>query len=315
MLRTIRVVIGLGLLAHGLVHLTIYPGADAYGGGRLGWDGAVRFGADAAGLSAAGHLLILATVVLYAAAGLAMVVRPLLRFAGSLTGAASVVSLAAMWWMWPGLTPTPEHFWRGPVISVACLLLVPALMLAGQDGGAFARSRLAASGAATWGTTADERAASSPSQTYAPDATCTLWRGVDVEAPAATVYQWLGQLRLAPYSYDLLDNRGHRSPRRLDPTLPALAVGQPILSIFEVVEVEPDRLLTMASSNAPPTALTYRVTPTGPGTCRLVVRADAACRTHLGAVVLTFCDLIMMRRQLLTLARLAARDAPSLLAA
>lgn len=315
MLRTIRVAIGLGLLAHGLVHLTIYPGADAYGGGRLGWDGTVRFGADVAAASSAGHLLILATVVLYAAAGAAMVIPALLRFAGSLTGAASVVSLGAMWWMWPGLTPTPEHFWRGPVISGACLLVVPVLMLAGQDGAAFARSPLAGSAAATWGTTADERAASFASEVHAPDATCVLWRGVDVEAPAGTVFRWLGQLRLAPYSYDLLDNRGRRSPQHLDPSLPELAAGQPILSIFEVAEVEPGRSLTLVSANLPPTALTYQVTPTGAGTCRLVVRADAVCRTHLGAVVLTFCDLIMMRRQLLNLARLAARDVPAPIAA
>jgi hypothetical protein len=235
-----------------------------------------------------------------------MVIAPLLRFAGSLTGAASAGSLAAMWWMWPGLTPTPEHFWRGPVISAACLLMVPVLVLAGQDGARFAGSRLARSAAATWGTTADERADLYACDAYAPDATCVLWRGVDVDASAPAVYAWLGQLRLAPYSYDLLDNRGRRSPQQLDPSLPPLAAGEPILSIFEVAEVEPGRSLTMVSANLPPTALTYAITPTGPGTCRLVVKADAACRTHLGAVVLTFCDLIMMRRQLLNLARLAA---------
>jgi hypothetical protein len=36
-----------------------------------------------------------------------------------------------------------------------------------------------------------------------------------VAAPAQTVWAWVAQVRLAPYAYDWIDNRGRRSPRDL----------------------------------------------------------------------------------------------------
>jgi len=34
------------------------------------------------------------------------------------------------------------------------------------------------------------------------------WRGVGVEAPVEAVWPWVAQVRLAPYSYDWIDNLG-----------------------------------------------------------------------------------------------------------
>lgn len=73
-----------------------------------------------------------------------------------------------------------------------------------------------------WGTTAPERARPYPCDELVPSSDGALFRGVSVEAPAAVVFRWLCQLRAAPYSYDLLDNRGRRSPQELTPGLERL---------------------------------------------------------------------------------------------
>jgi hypothetical protein len=64
-----------------------------------------------------------------------------------------------------------------------------------------------------WGSTADERGASYPCEEFVPDADIAVFRAIDISAPVAVVFRWLCQLRVAPYSYDLLDNLGRRSPR------------------------------------------------------------------------------------------------------
>jgi hypothetical protein len=64
------------------------------------------------------------------------------------------------------------------------------------------------------------------------------------------VFGWLCQLKVAPYSYDWLDHRGRRSPRRLAPGAERLAPGaerlapgQPFL-VFDLVEFEQGQSLT-----------------------------------------------------------------------
>jgi hypothetical protein len=59
------------------------------------------------------------------------------------------------------------------------------------------------------------------------------------------VLRWLGQLRVAPYSYDLLDNRGRRSPRELTAGLDELAVGQRFMTIFTLAAFEPGKHITV----------------------------------------------------------------------
>jgi hypothetical protein len=73
------------------------------------------------------------------------------------------------------------------------------------------------SAAIEWGSTAAERAASYPCEEFVPGATLSVFRAIDVAAPVPVVFRWLCQLRIAPYSYDLLDNLGRRSPTELTP--------------------------------------------------------------------------------------------------
>ena len=171
-------------------------------------------------------------------------------------------------------------------------------------------------GARHWRSTAEERAADYPCAKYLTGPYRSYFRAVDVAAPPPIVFRWLCQLKVAPYSYDWLDNRGRRSPRRLTPGAEELAAGQH-LQIFELVEFEPDVQLTgvilpRAQRLFGPVAITYRVNPHGAAASRLVVRLDVAASSapaRLRRSVLALGDLVMMRKQLLTFKALAERDA------
>jgi hypothetical protein len=66
-----------------------------------------------------------------------------------------------------------------------------------------------------WGVTDSEILRSYPCDKSVVSPTLQAWRGVRVEAPAAAVWPWVAQVRLAPYSYDWIDNLGRRSPQQL----------------------------------------------------------------------------------------------------
>lgn len=155
----------------------------------------------------------------------------------------------------------------------------------------------------TWGSTADERAARFGCDEVLPAADHALFRAVTVAAPAPLMFRWLCQLRLAPYSYDLIDNLGRRSPQELTPGLDRLEVGQRFL-IFRLASFEPGSHLTL-EHHGPlfgDLGITYAVLP---GT-RLVMRL--ACnppRVPLAGPVLAAGDFVMARRQLLNFKRLA----------
>jgi hypothetical protein len=164
----------------------------------------------------------------------------------------------------------------------------------------------------TWGSTAEERALPLSCDDLLPDADDVCWRAVPVRASPATVFRWLCQIRVAPYSYDLVDNLGRRSPRTLTPGLDDLAVGQRFAFIFELVSFEKDRQITLRTTRAKgafgDVALTYAVLPDGDG-CRLLAKLRIAYPRgpygFLARRVLPAGDLVMMRKQLRTLAALA----------
>jgi hypothetical protein len=165
-----------------------------------------------------------------------------------------------------------------------------------------------------WGSTEVERAAPFPCDELMADPPLTLYRAVDVAAPAAVVFRWLCQLRVAPYSYDWIDNFGRRSPRRLTPGIDELAVGQVLMTIFQIAEFEPGRSITATSDSRVfgHMAVTYLVAPNGDDTSRLVVKLLCSRgRSVFGRLItgwLPLGDLIMMRKQLLNLKALAERN-------
>jgi hypothetical protein len=165
-----------------------------------------------------------------------------------------------------------------------------------------------------WGSTAEERAAEWPCDRLLPGADVALFRAVDVAAPVEVAFRWLCQLRVAPYSYDWLDNRGVRSPRTLTPGLDQLEVGQRMM-IFDLVEFTPGEEITLRARGNffGPLVITYRVYATSATTSRLAVKIVLRHRRDalglLWRAVLPAGDLVMMRKQLRTLAHLAEADA------
>lgn len=167
-----------------------------------------------------------------------------------------------------------------------------------------------------WGSTPAERAEAFPCDALLAQAPMQLYRAVDVAAPRALVFRWLCQLRAAPYSYDVIDNGGRRSPQTLTPGLEQLERGQRFMRIFRLAAFEPERSLTVRSSGTVfgEVVVSYRVSEAGPGASRLVAKLLVAPPAGpLGSLparsLLAAADLVMMRRQLLNLAHLAERDA------
>jgi hypothetical protein len=168
---------------------------------------------------------------------------------------------------------------------------------------------------ATWGSTRAERERRYPCDRYLPEADAAYFRAVTVNAPPRVMYRWLCQLRVAPYAFDWLDNGGRQSPRRLIPGVEALAPGQQVMRVFELAEFVPDQQITvqMVSRGAialfGQVALSYVVTPSSSSQSRLVakllVRYPRRGLPALMRWLLPLGDLIMMRKQLLTLKALA----------
>jgi len=167
-----------------------------------------------------------------------------------------------------------------------------------------------------WGATAEEMAASYPVDDVLPDAACELFRAVATTAAPASLFRWLCQLRVAPYSYDVIDNRGRRSPRTLTPGVERLRTGDRMAQIFELVSFVPGEHVTMRLDDRwgrmlfGPVGITYAIRPGRLiAKLRLGRRGDGPLEAARRRA-LAWGDLVMMRRQLLTLRDLAERDGP-----
>ena len=158
-----------------------------------------------------------------------------------------------------------------------------------------------------WGVTDAEVARTYPCDALVESPTLQAWRGVSVAAPPEAVWPWVAQVRIAPYSYDFIDNRGRRSPRELA-GLPEPQVGERFTTaggreLGRIVSVAPGEQLTGTIMGA---FMSYVLVPQERDATRLllkVVLRTARWRT-LGLAV---GDLVMARRQLLTLKQLAER--------
>ena len=158
-----------------------------------------------------------------------------------------------------------------------------------------------------WGVSDAEVARAYPCDEFVASPGFQAWRGVDVAAPAAAVWPWVAQVRLAPYSYDWIDNRGRRSPRELM-GLAEPRVGESFTSVGgralgRIVSVETGKQLTGTVTGA---FMSYVLVPEEHDSTRLLLKVVMRT-TRVKALGLSVGDLVMARRQLLNLKRLAER--------
>ncbi len=161
-----------------------------------------------------------------------------------------------------------------------------------------------------WGVTDAEVTRRYPCDDLVPAPVLQAWRGVTVRVEPENVWRWVAQIRLAPYSYDWIDNLGRQSPRRLSP-LPEPALGEHFTTALggrrfgKIVAVVPGEQLTGRIMGA---VMSY-----------VLVREDLSTRLLLKIVMaqgrlvapwVAVGDLVMARRQLLNLARLAEQTSP-----
>ena len=156
-----------------------------------------------------------------------------------------------------------------------------------------------------WGVTTAETRRRYPCDDLVPQPAMEAWRGVNVMAQAHRVWPWVAQIRLAPYSYDWIDNLGCRSPQRLH-GLPDPVPGEPFTRAFggrpagRILAVTLGESLTGQIMGA---LMSYVIVPQGATTRLLLKVVTRRQRAHTPLLMLG--DLIMSRRQLLNLARLA----------
>lgn len=184
------------------------------------------------------------------------------------------------------------------------------------------------------GATCDERKRSLPGDEVVPDARGASTMAATISAPPEAVWPWLVQMgcgRAGWYSWDRLDNGGVPSADEIHPEWQELAVGDRLPSApdgsvwFEVVGLEPERSLVLRA----PIDLRRRrvfegerprffsegswafVLERDGDRTRLVVRSRGVTRPRLlglvaDALFLTPAHVVMQRKQLRNLARLAA---------
>jgi hypothetical protein len=164
----------------------------------------------------------------------------------------------------------------------------------------------------TWGATPAEVARSLPSDGLVGRPTFNATRAITINAPPKDVWPWLVQVgvtRAGWYSYDLLDNLGRRSARRVIPELQNLVEN-------DVIPMSPDgkQGMPVQSMDAPHsmvwgepggTTWAWQLDETANGTTRLITRVRSRYKwlspSIAFSLLLEFGDIWMMRKMLLNL--------------
>jgi len=137
------------------------------------------------------------------------------------------------------------------------------------------------------------------------------WRGVTVHTSREQLWPWVSQIRLAPYSYDWIDNLGRRSPRDLralsEPTVGEHFTTAATRPCGTILAVTPGVSLTGRIIGA---VMTYDLVAGDDQTTRLLLKVVMA-GGGVARPLISVGDLVMARRQLLTFKHLAEQNPPT----
>ncbi|WP_269172701.1 hypothetical protein [Modestobacter sp. VKM Ac-2981] len=164
----------------------------------------------------------------------------------------------------------------------------------------------------TWGATADEVSRPLPGDDLVACPTFLATRAISVAAPPEEIWPWLVQVgvtRAGWYSYDLLDNLGRPSARRVVPELQNLAPGDVVPMSpdgrqgLRVHAMDPPR--TMVWGTPGDTTWVWQLEPRPDGTTRVLTRIRSRIRLFpmsiAFSVLLEVADFWMIRKMLLNL--------------
>jgi hypothetical protein len=156
-----------------------------------------------------------------------------------------------------------------------------------------------------WGATDDEVARPYPCDDIVASPSLQAWRGVTVHTTPEVLWPWVAQIQSAPYSYDWIDNLGRRSPQQLLDTPPPKA-GEHFTCTANrpqgrLLCVEPQVHYTGRILGA---VMSYVLVPVDGRSTRLLLKIVMSGYGWL-APLISVGDLVMARRQLLNLKRLA----------
>lgn len=171
----------------------------------------------------------------------------------------------------------------------------------------------------TWGMFPGEESISFPCDAIPGKFDGTYFRGITIHAEPSIIFQWLTQMRVAPYSYDRINNLGRISPRFHLKDQPELQTGQTMMYIFEVVQFREPYELTLRVKPRSfgkwlfgDILLSYLIIPTSTGSCRLLVKIFRKFdRGPLGLFMryfLPWANLIMHRKQLILFKHLSEQN-------
>lgn len=157
-----------------------------------------------------------------------------------------------------------------------------------------------------WGVTDAEVGRHYPCDAIVHAPAFAAWRGVTVHALPGQVWPWVAQIRLAPYSYDWIDNLGRTSPQTLrdlsEPRVGDHFTTAATRQVGRILSVSHEEELTGRIAGV---VMSYVFIAQDDRT-RLLLKLVAPGGRWL-APMLCVGDLVMARRQLLNFKRLAER--------